>query len=325
VLISVAALYLVFRKTSWSDLTNAFHFLQFWQYILAIVLFLVSLAFRTFGWRALLKNKVPFTPPFLAINEGYLLNNILPFRLGEIGRAIIMGRISELGTFNVLSTIVMERIFDVVISAMLLLTGLALAFEVSSAKSIVWIAMAVIVILFIFLFFLSKKQDSVQKWIDKQSIKSKFFQKFIQKYSSDFIKGLEFFQSPKYFFPAMGWLIAAWILAWLEYFILLRCFVPEATIWWAALGLGALAFGVAIPSAPAYVGVFEGALVLALVPLVGEPQKGLIIAYALVIHITHFVINGLLGLIGFLVQGDSISGLFKDIARHRTQSPGSVE
>lgn len=325
VLISAAAVYLVFQKTSWQDLVDAFAHIRVEIIFIAIGLWFVSTISRAFAWRNLLKNKVSFINTFFVMNEGYLLNNILPFRLGEIGRAFIMGKISQLGTFHVLSTIIMERIFDIVLSAVLLLLGIAFAVKSYTLSFIAWIVLGVIIILFIALWIISKRSVKIQTWVDRKSETSKFFSRFVQKYSKNFLEGLGFMHEPRYFLPAFGLMLLAWLGALAEYFILLKSFIPLATIWWAAIGLGALAFGVAIPSAPAYVGVFEGVMVLALVPLVGEPQKGLVLAYALVIHIMHFILNGIFGLIGFLVQGESIADIWKGVSLQNSAETEDLE
>ena len=40
----------------------------------------------------LLQNKAPYRRVFLTLNQGYLLNNIFPFRLGELGRAFLLSQ-----------------------------------------------------------------------------------------------------------------------------------------------------------------------------------------------------------------------------------------
>lgn len=325
VIISIAAILLLLGKISWQDLTYAFKSIKIEIIFLVIPLFFISLSLRSLAWRSLLKNKVSFTQTFFALNEGYLLNNVLPFRLGEFGRAIIMGKISGLGTFHVLSTIIMERIFDVFLSAILLFLGIAFVARSFTLSFIAWVVLGFLVVLFLALWIFSHKSEKIQNWIDKTSERSRFVKRYVQRYSKNFLEGLEFIHEPGFFFPAFGFMVAAWIMALLEYFILLRNFIPAATLLWAALGLGALAFGVAIPSAPAYVGVFEGVMVLALVPLAGETQKGLILAYALVIHILHFILNGVFGLIGFIIQGNSISAIWKDISQQKAAGAESLE
>ena len=72
----------------------------------------------------------------MTLNEGYFFNNILPFRMGELARAFLMGRRSRLGMFYVLSTIVVERSYDLVIAASLLLLTLPLALKLEWARPI---------------------------------------------------------------------------------------------------------------------------------------------------------------------------------------------
>ncbi len=47
------------------------------------------------------------------MSAGYLLNNIFPFRLGEIGRAILLDDPERSPALEVFSSILMERVFDV--------------------------------------------------------------------------------------------------------------------------------------------------------------------------------------------------------------------
>jgi uncharacterized membrane protein YbhN (UPF0104 family) len=52
---------------------------------IGILLGFVWIAIRTIVWRTLLRNRASYADVFFTIGEGYLLNNFLPFRLGEIG------------------------------------------------------------------------------------------------------------------------------------------------------------------------------------------------------------------------------------------------
>ncbi len=64
-----------------------------WQVIaLASLVYFVSLFARVFAWYILLQKRVSFKDAFFALNAGYLLNNVFPFRLGEIGRALLLDR-----------------------------------------------------------------------------------------------------------------------------------------------------------------------------------------------------------------------------------------
>src|SRR3990172_12311112 len=83
----------------------------------AYLLQIAGIASRAKGWKSLLGPEVPYRRAFAAINEGYLLNNILPFRLGELARAFLVGH-SGIGASRALGSIVVERMIDVSIAVL---------------------------------------------------------------------------------------------------------------------------------------------------------------------------------------------------------------
>ncbi len=62
-----------------------------------VVLYLISLVARAAAWSILLDRKATTWQAFIAMNEGYLINNFLPFRLGELARALLLGGETGLG------------------------------------------------------------------------------------------------------------------------------------------------------------------------------------------------------------------------------------
>ena len=120
ILISLIALALVFYFVDWHGFLDALKHANYSFYFLALLVYLISYFFRTWAWRSLLKEEVSFKKVFLTMNAGYLLNNILPFRLGELGRAFLLGH-AGLGFWRVFSTILIERSFDMILAAGLLL------------------------------------------------------------------------------------------------------------------------------------------------------------------------------------------------------------
>ena len=55
--------------------------------LLVLILGVFWLLVRGLVWRVLIRGRASYRDVFLTLMEGYLLNNFLPFRLGEIGRA----------------------------------------------------------------------------------------------------------------------------------------------------------------------------------------------------------------------------------------------
>jgi uncharacterized protein (TIRG00374 family) len=127
--ISLIAIIVVLNVINWNELVHAvtsFNPLYVGLTVLATILFLLA---RGMAVKTLLEDKVTFKQAFFAVNIGYLLNNIFPLRAGEVGRAALLGKTSGLGMMHVLSTIVIERAFDLAIAAGMLLSTLPLALQ----------------------------------------------------------------------------------------------------------------------------------------------------------------------------------------------------
>src|SRR5258706_16406976 len=60
--------------------------------LVSIIVAVTWLSMRAVVWRTLLREKASLWQVFLTLNEGYLLNNFLPLRLGELGRAFLLSR-----------------------------------------------------------------------------------------------------------------------------------------------------------------------------------------------------------------------------------------
>ena len=88
---------------------------------IAILIGFLWMAVRAIVWRTLLRNRASYLDVLFTVGEGYLLNNFLPFRLGEIGRAFLLSRKSDLKFREILPTIVIERAMDLGYSAIILL------------------------------------------------------------------------------------------------------------------------------------------------------------------------------------------------------------
>ena len=99
------------------DLGKAARELQDANYVYvipAVLLYFVAFGFRSLRWRYLLLHLKPIPPwrlyPVVAI--GYLANNILPMRLGELVRAHFLGEKEGISKTSALATLAVERVFD---------------------------------------------------------------------------------------------------------------------------------------------------------------------------------------------------------------------
>jgi uncharacterized membrane protein YbhN (UPF0104 family) len=79
--------------------------------------------------------------------------------------------------------------------------------------------------------------------------------------------------------------------------------------------LGAAAFGGAIPALPGGVGTFEGAVSAALILFTKDQSTAL--AAALTMRLYNYLNSGILGGIGLMREGQTLSGVYQQILNFR--------
>ena len=88
-----------------------------WKQIgIAGVIFVGSLIVRAWRWQLILRPlvKMPLSQVFGTMNIGYMANNVLPLRLGEVYKAQVVYQLSGLSRTEAFGTIVVERLVDLV-------------------------------------------------------------------------------------------------------------------------------------------------------------------------------------------------------------------
>ena len=88
---------------------------------LVLLPFAVDVSLRTVRWRILLARepRPGYRGTFTYLTIGYLANNVLPARLGELVRAHLLGTRENVGRSRALGSIAMERVLDVLAAAAL--------------------------------------------------------------------------------------------------------------------------------------------------------------------------------------------------------------
>ena len=96
---------------------------------------------------------------------------------------------------------------------------------------------------------------------------------------------------------------------------MLLSIAPDAPLWWGVFADSVLAMGIAIPSAPAALGVFEAAIVGGLRILGVDYSSAL--AYGIVMHFLQFSITGILGFYSLTKERHSLGSLFAEVRRKK--------
>ena len=311
VLVSLLAIWLLTRLVTWQQVVEAVQRIDLKVLPLALLCYFAGMLTRTVAWRTLLQQRVPFPRVFFAMNEGYLLNNIFPLRLGELGRAVLLGRSSGLGTMPVLSTIIIERSFDLAISAGLLLATLPLALGMAWARPLAWVILGVVMGGLLGLYFAARYHRELEEFLKNRLNRWPFFQRMVFPKLVSLLEGFSALTNLRLFGASLGLLLLSWFFAITEDWILLHGIVASPPFWWGAFIIGVTALGGALPSVSGAVGVLEAAIVGGLVVLKVDPSAAL--AYGIVLHLIHFSTSSLLGMVGLARDGESLSGIYREL------------
>jgi len=309
--ITIVALIALYYFVDLDALRSAFALADYRWLPLVILIFFGTLATRAMAWRTILVERASFKESFVVINQAYLLNNVLPLRLGELGRALILSERVKMSFWHVFSTIVVERVFDLGIAAGLLLSTLPLVVGADWARPAASIAIAIVLLGFIVLFLMASDPKRVSKLIARLTQPWPRLQDWLADKLSSFLEGLSALRDAPRFVRVAFWMLLTWFLNVAWYFVLMRSFLPEAIWLWALFSIAVVSIGVALPSSPAYIGVLETALVGALSLFGVDPSIAL--AYAVVAHVIYFVNTGLIGIFGFWQQGESLGTVYQKL------------
>lgn len=302
-------------------MADAIRHANYFLLAIAAVMGFVWIAVRAQVWRTLLRDKPSYSDTFWTVGEGYLLNNFLPFRLGEIGRAFLLSRKSGMTFMEILPTIVIERAMDLGYTAVIFLSVIPFIFSAGTqgndAQRIGMIVGAVVLAGFVLLYILARSNQWALDLFHKLSARWPALQRFGGSFLESFFAGLSVLTDGWLFIRFLFWMTLNWALAIVSYYLIIRAFFPETQVTWAMFGLGAAAFGGAIPSLPGAVGTFEGAFGGALTLLTGDQSTSF--AAAITARLYNYINSGIIGGIGLAREGETLSGVYKQLMNLRNK------
>lgn len=275
--------------------------------LLSVVVATLTFVIRVPRWQQLLRTDdqrpLPATPAWHGIAIGFMANNLIP-RSGEVLRAFVASRLATVGFTKAFSSVAVERIFDgLTLTAMLAIALLSPAIPDDAIVNdillrdlavrggiicLILLAGAILVVL-----LPARAERVARKVIPWPRVAER-----VAGLIHGVADGLAAMRSVGRLVAVVAWSIILWLVGAASFLLMFRAFGLDLG-WSAALLVQAvLAFGVALPSTPGYVGVFEG-VVVAVLSVFGV-DKDLAFAYAVTYHVTTFVPITLLGLLSVI-------------------------
>lgn len=303
--ISLSALLLwwAFRNV---DLGEALGYLRSVRsgWLLAAVVVATSLfPLRLVRWRLLLRREdggpYPWLPLWHAVAMGFAANNLLPFRAGEVVRTVVASRLTGARLSTSLASVAVERVFDALtvvglLALALLMPGMPEGLSVAGfsirqvATSAGILAMGALVAAGLVVAFPVGAEKIVRRLVPSDRLALRLVETI-----EGIRQGLGVLRSPGRLVAVVGWSVALWLVNALSFYLAFQAFELPVDFAGAIVLQGVLAFGIAVPSAPGYVGPFE-AVITAVLALygIGASQA---VAYAVGYHLTTFIPITLLG------------------------------
>jgi len=316
-IISIGLIAAILYFVDLGEMVNAMRTANYGLLAISFVIGFVWLAVRAYVWRILLRNRASYMDVFWTVGEGYVLNNFLPFRLGELGRAFLLSRKSDMRFMEILPTIVIERVTDLGFSALVLLAALPYVVGAEGSERIGIIVGVIVFIGFALMYLLARSNQWALDLFHKLSARWSSIQRFGGSFLESFFEGLNVLTNGWLFLRFLFWMALNWAVAIFSYYLIIRAFFPQAQVFWGMFGLGAAAFGGAIPSLPGAVGTFEGAFGGAITLLTGNESTAL--AVALTGRLYNYINSGVIGGIGLMREGQTLSGTYEQLKNLRAR------
>jgi hypothetical protein len=306
--LSALFLYLAVRGARLSEMAAVLARANYWYMIPCVAFTLLAYGFRSLRWRYLLHSvrPIPMGTLFSATIIGFLANNVLPARLGELVRAHVVGRRAGISRSAALASIVIERIFD-------LFTLLALFGVVSFVSPYPGVVGEAALIVFgigcaalIALILWNRHPDRFVRVL----------MRFIPSRGRDraagladgFREGLGVFDKGAHLWMVGFVSILHWasiiIVTWLCIRSLgIAAPQPQASL----VALVAIALITMVPSAPGFVGTLQGAGTAALLVFGVPKEQGL--AFSILYHATQWLPVNIVGAYFLVREGMSLGQL----------------
>lgn len=332
--ISLVCLALALAGIEWDQVGVALRQAD-WRYLIpAAASLLAYLLARSVRWRILLGPEVSLAETFAVTNVGYLVSNVLPFRLGDPARAVAIGLGGKVRTSAALSTVVVERVLDMLMVVLLLALTVPFVGEAGWTREAGMLGGAAALAALAVLVVLAQRPEwgqRVLQWglarmrgvlpspsvggggrIDRACPERSRRERWARTLGG-LLDGLAALRSARRTAGLLVWSVVVWAFVVGYYFAMLWAFLDRPSLVEGSFLTCAIGLGMALPAAPGAVGVFHSVARYALqLPFGVLEEEAVLVAFAS--HAFQYVLVCLLGLVGLARQNLSFSRLRSDVA-----------
>ena len=323
VVVSAIFLILFFGQIDLRQTADALRDANYWWLFPAIAVYFIAVFFRALRWHFLLApmKSVPVSRLYPIVVVGYMANNLLPIRLGELVRAFFIWRKEGVNKSSALVTILIERVFDgvfllfmaLVIWPFLPVADLLKDFSdnINVPQGLVIFLASAPFILALMVFFAVALSARAGRLVTRITLRLAPGRFKVQASSlmGGLIAGLSVLRSPRRVLITVLLTAPVWLGEATMYYLISLGFRLELPFHGLLLTTSTSNLATSLPSTAGAVGPFEYAtrLTLEALNVAGEQAA----AYALALHVALLVPVTLLGLLFLWLQNISLREIIK--------------
>ncbi len=257
---TLVSLYLAFRGIHFHQVVDVLRQARYGWAVPVVGATLLSIWLRALRWKLMLEPVKPVSvrKSFSATMIGFMANNVLPMRLGELVRAYSLGRNSGVSKSSAFATIVVERAFDLL--AILLFLGVMLM-RYTFARWVQvtgYVALAACLALFLVMALLRWKRAATMRVFNFFTSRlPETLEVKVNGLMHRFLDGLEVLSRGRHLIWITFLSLATWLAMALSYYFTFFAFGLAPPLHASVVMVVVTALAVMLPSGPGFVGTFE--------------------------------------------------------------------
>ncbi len=324
ILVSLVFLGLALRGVNFGELWAQLRHADYAWLLPAIAVTAAILVLKGWRWQLLFLPdfRLPYGPVFSALCAGYLVSNVLPARLGELARLVLLAGEQPVSVTRIFSTIVIERVLDV-LTLLLIFAGLLPFLRVELPPEVLrgaQVGILLVLLVAVLVVLLSPLKGMLLRWAHALFGRVRFLDRpAVYTAIEHLIDGFAALRS-RMGLLLVGQSFVAWcgvvFMAWSS----AQAVGLHAPLGALVLCVVVTSLGMLLPSTPGYLGVFEYLTTVALLPF-GVP-KDVAFGFAIVWHLVNYLTLSAAGVLALWIHGTSFTRVMQAL-RRRSATPAA--
>jgi hypothetical protein len=323
IFIGIVLVYLSLRGVDFREIADGFGQIRVDYVLLFLAIVFCFQLLRSFRWGLMLRplDRVSQISLFSVSSVGFLAITSLPVRLGELARPYLITKKSQIKMTAALGTILVERVCDSI--AILIIFGVALFFVPFLppwlARSALLVSLLTLIFLAVMIIMLMKRDAALKALAPLINCLPERFASKIDGLLHQLIDGFKIFSNFKLLLLVVMLSVLIWMINAASIYTLFHAFAFNLSFTAAMVTMIILLIGIAIPTAPGFIGNWHYACILGLTLF--DVSKSEALTFAVIYHFLSIGIVIALGLIFLPFNKFSIADMKKEALSTHQASP----